>query len=397
MLRASQALSPRTKLVILGCILAGVIAAPASNLLRARDARGVYLEPIAAHLIQSTVLASGHLEYERKAMLTAEETGKVVALFVQEGQRVARGQILLQIDDEALRAAVQQSQAAVQMQESGVRRDEVRLRDLRLQWERKRQLQERRLISVESYDTATSDLHVAEANLDESRASLAQTRAQLQQAEARLRKTRAYAPIDGVVTSLDIKVGETAVTSSVNIPGSNLMTIAYPESIYTEVFVDEADIANVRVGQSAQVHAVGYPDRAIEAVVESIAGSAKVAEHTQGLSFAVKMRFSAAKPMELRSGMSCRAEIVTGTRDEVPAVPVQALLAEKERGSQPSKYFLFRNENGIARKVNVEVGISDDSFQEIRSGVRTGDRIVTGPDRVLQKLLGGERISSIAP
>jgi HlyD family secretion protein len=223
---------------------------------------------------------------------------------------------------------------------------------------------------------------------------LSQARAQLEQAQDRLAKTSAYSPIDGTVTSLDIKVGETAISSSTNIPGSSLMTIANPLSIHTEVNVDEADIASVEVGQRAEVFAIAYPDDPVEGVVDSIAISAKVAEGQQGLSFAVKIRLLDHN-VSLRPGMSCRAEIFTATKNAVLAAPIQAVIVEEDLELDETTRYAFVNRNGVAERVTVEVGLSDDTYQEITSGLKAGDEVVTGPDRVLRALEDGDRIEAV--
>jgi len=220
-----------------------------------------------------------------------------------------------------------------------------------------------------------------------------QARALLDQQEDRLSKTRVYAPIDGTVTTLDIKVGETAIASSTNIPGSSLMTIANPATIQTEVNVDEADIANVEIGQKAQVVAIAYPDAPVQGVVESIAVSAKVATGQQGQSFAIKIRLLEPEKITLRPGMTCRAEIFTATKGGVLAAPIQSILVDENLSTDAVTRDVFVNRNGRAVKVSVEVGIADDTYQEIVSGLKPGDEVVTGPDRVLRALEDGDRIS----
>jgi HlyD family secretion protein len=225
-----------------------------------------------------------------------------------------------------------------------------------------------------------------------SKEQLEQARALLDQQEDRLSKTRVYAPIDGTVTTLDIKVGETAIASSTNIPGSSLMTIANPASIHTEVHVDEADIANVEIGQKARVYAIAYPDLPVEGIVESIAVSAKIAEGQQGQSFAIKIRLLEPEKITLRPGMTCRAEIFTATKGDVIAAPIQAILVEEDLTTDAVSRDVFVNRDGRAVKVAVQVGLSDDTYQEIVSGLSSGDEVVTGPDRVLRALEDGDRI-----
>jgi len=380
-------------LVIIGVVVL-VVAVP---LIQARMRGGasveVQVEKLEPRVIQSSVLASGKLVHQQEVKLTTEEIGRVTAIYVEEGQKVKRGELVLQIDDQRLKAAVEQQQASVRMQEIAIQRQQLQVENLRTQWDRQRVLNERKLINEDAFTTATNNLKIADVDLMSSKEQLQQARALLDQQEDRLSKTRVYAPIDGTVTTLDIKVGETAIASSTNIPGSSLMTIANPASIQTEVNVDEADIANVEIGQKAQVVAIAYPDQPVEGVVESIAVSAKVATGQQGQSFAIKIRLLEPEKITLRPGMTCRAEIFTATKGGVLAAPIQAILVDEDLTTDAVTRDVFVNRNGRAAKTSVEVGIADDTYQEIVSGLKAGDEVVTGPDRVLRALEDGDRIS----
>jgi HlyD family secretion protein len=381
------------KLLIIAGIVAVVVGVPVLRaVLGGGNVPEAQIEVLERRSIQSSVLASGRLAHDEEVQLTTEEIGRVTAIYVNEGDRVTQGQLLLQIDDETHRAAVEQSTAQVRLQEIAIERQQLRLQNLRTQWERQRMLHERGLVDQDGFDLVTNELQLAEVDLQSNRESLSQARAQLEQAQDRLRKTRAYSPMDGVVTSLDIKVGETAISSTTNIPGSALMTIANPESIHTEVNVDEADIANVDIGQKARIYAVAYPNQPVHGVIESIAMSAKVAEGAQGLSFAVKIRLDRTDAVKLRPGMSCRAEIFTTTKEGILAVPIQAILVDEDRTRNRTSYSVFVNRGGTARKVEVAVGLSDDAYQEITSGLTEGDEVIIGPDRVLRTLSDGDSV-----
>jgi HlyD family secretion protein len=379
-------------LLIVGIILL-VAAVPVSQRLFGEgQAVEVQTQRVQARSIQSSVLASGKLVHEQEVKLSTEEIGKVTEIYVEEGDNVTQGQLVLQIDDERLRSAVEQNEAVVRMQEIAIQRSQLQVENLRRNWERMRELHTRDLIDDDSFDAATNNFELAEVDLRSSRESLSQARAQLEQAQDRLAKTRAFSPIDGRVTSLDIKVGETAISSSTNIPGSSLMTIADPESIHVEVNVDEADIGSIEVGQRARVTAIAYPDKPVEGTIDSIAVSAKVAEGQQGQSFAVKIRLHDLEAIRLRPGMTCRAEIFTETQNDVLAVPIQAVIVDEDLVENETTYHVFLNDNGEARRAEVEVGISDDTYQEITGGIDAGDEIVIGPDRVLRNLDDGTAI-----
>ena len=383
------------KLLIIAAIVSVAVAVPLlRNVFGGGDAVEVQIEALTPRSIQASVLASGTLVHEVEVELTTEEIGKVTGIFVEEGDHVTSGQLLLQIDDETFRAAVEQSEAIVRMQEIAIQRQQMKLDNLRTQWERKEELHERSLIDEDSFSVATNELGIAEIDLRSSHESLSQARAQLEQAADRLSKTRTYSPIDGTVTSLDIKVGETAISSTTNIPGSSLMTIANPDSIHTEVNVDEADIANIVVGQRTQVYAIAYPDQAIEGVIDSIAVSAKVAEGAQGLSFAVKIQLEKTDDIVLRPGMSCRAEIFTEVVDDILAVPIQAILVDEDRSVGQTLYHVYVHEDGEVRQVKVTIGLSDDTYQEITDGLSEGDDVIIGPDRVLRNLEDGDNVTA---
>jgi HlyD family secretion protein len=379
-------------LIVIGIVVV-VIAIP---LVQARISGGVkvqvQVEKIAPRGIQASVLASGRLVYEQQAKLTTEEIGRVTAIYVAEGDQVKKGQLVLQIDDQRLRAAVEQNEAAAHVQEIAIQRQQLQVENLRTQFERTRMLHEKKLIDDDKFETASKNLEIAVVDLQSSRASLAQFQAQLSQAKDHLSKTSVYSPMDGTVTSLDIKVGETAISSSTNIPGSNLMTIANPETMLAEVNVDEADIANIEPGERARVFAIAFPDTAVEGSVASIAVSAKVAEGRQGLSFAVKIKLTDTKGVNLRPGMSCRAEIFAATRERVLATPIQAIRVEEDLTQKSTKRYVFVERGGLAKRVDVAAGISDDTYQEITSGLSEGDTVITGPDRVLRALKDGDRV-----
>lgn len=383
------------KLVLVLLIAGSVIALPFINrAVFGTDAKAVNVSTLSQRVISPSILASGFLAHEEEVMLSSEVIGKVSELFVEEGDTVSEGQLLLQVDDKNFIAGLEQSEAAQRINSIDIERQEVRIENLSRQFERSRSLHERKMIGDDEFDSVRNQLDLARIDLKSSRERLAQSEAQLDQVLDNLSKTKIVSPIQGVITSLDIKVGETAIASSTNIPGSSLMTIANPASIYTEVLVDEADVANIEIGQRAEIVAIAYPDQPMQGVVRYIANTAKIAPGRQGLSFTVKIDITDPGDVVLRPGMSCRAEIFTRQDQEVRAVPIQALVFEEDRSELRSEYFVFVNDGGIARKTKIEVGISDDEYQELMSSIDEGIEIVVGPDQELRHLLEGDRIDA---
>lgn len=380
-------------LIFLGILILVVGIPVGQRVLGGGQAVAVVVEPVQPRSIQTSVLASGRLVHEEEVDLSTEQPGRVTAIYVNEGEKVKQGQLLLTVDDERYRTTVEQREASVRMQEIAIVRLETQLENQRRQWNRTSELRQRGLIDEDSYDTATNNLAIAEIDLQSSLEQLAQTESQLAQAIDDLDKTQVYAPIDGTVISLDIEVGETAIASSTNVPGSSLMTIADTSSILTEVNVDEADIADIELGQLALIYAIAFPDQPVEGIIESIAVSAKVAEGEQGRSFAIKIRITDTKGIQLRPGMSCRAEIYTDEKEGVLAAPIQAIIIDEDLDDDVTSYYAFRRNGDRVERVDVGVGISDDSYQEITSGLNEGDEIVVGPDRILRNLEDGDSIT----
>ena len=381
------------KFLIISMVLIAVIAIP---LIRDRSNsanQDVIVEAVELRPVRASILASGKLSHEEEVMLSTEVIGKVSALYVEEGDGVEAGQLLLQIDDEAPRAMVEQQQASTRMQEIAIESSRLRLSNLETQWERKQQLHMRGLLDDDSFELATNELELARLDVQTREASLAQVRAILEEAEKNLRRTRVNSPLTGIVTSLDIKVGETAISSTTNVPGSSLMTIANPDSIHTEVNVDEADIANIQVGQEAEIVAIAYPNDPMKGVVKEIAISAKQPTGSQSLSFVVTIDFTDTGNVILRPGMSSRAEIFTSDDEPRLAVPIQAIFVEEDRTSAVKESSVLVFDNGTARKRIVRTGLSDDTWQEIEDGLSVGERIITGPDRILRTLEDGDAVN----
>ena len=355
----------------------------------------VLVEGISNRIISPSILASGFLAHEEEVMLSLEVIGKVAELFVEEGEPVSAGDLVLRVDDKNFLAGLEQSEAAVRINSIDIERQKVRVENLERQFQRSEALFGRDLIGEEEYESLRNQLDLARIDYLSSQERLAQSNAQLDQVLDNLSKTQIISPIDGVVTSLDIKVGETAIASSTNIPGSSLMTIANPSSIYTEVLVDEADIANIRVGQKAEIVAIAYPDEPMQGTVRFIANTAKIAQGRTGLSFVVKIDIEDPGEVTLRPGMSCRAEIFTQDDRLVTAVPIEAVLFEEDKAENRSDHFIFLNDQGVAKKTKVEVGLSDDEFQELLSEIDSDVDVIVGPNRELRNLVDGDRIGEL--
>lgn len=362
----------------------------------------VKVEVVQVENIKRSILASGTLVYKEQVQLRSEVIGQVKEMLIEEGQEVAKGQVLMRLEPRTFKADVEQQEAYVRLQTIAIERQQKQIENLAAQWQRKHDLYKLEIIGQDDYELIDNQFSLAKIDLRSREESLLQAQASLDKAQERLDKTVFRSPIDGIATSVDIKKGETAISGTTNISGSNLITLADPSSILIEVQVDEADIANIEVGQEADIFAVAFPDQALKGKVQNIATSAKRAQGRQGLSFTVKILLDDIGAVAVRPGMSCRAEIFTQTKDKTLAVPSQSIVFLKpektneqagkddenstENKNIDEKSYVYIVDADKAKKVEVKLGISNDRYQEVLSGIKAGDKVITGPARALSKL-----------
>lgn len=355
----------------------------------ARGPAGVSVDQVAAEKgdLKRSVLASGKLAYREQVQLRSEVSGVVKKVLVEEGDQVHKGDLLIALDPQSYQAQVDAQTALVNQSRIAIERQRSYLQTLKAQVARKVALHAKGLLDTDSFETAKSDLTLAEIDLQTREQALNQAQADLDRVKELLAKTRFVAPMDGVVTAVDVKEGETVIPGTTNIIGSSLMTLADTSAILTEVEVDEADIAGVKEGQDADIFAVAFPDTPLSGLVQSIATTARQAPGRQGMSFTVKILLSDLKDKAIRPGMSCRAEIYTETASDVLLVPIEAV-----RYDEDDKPFVMRVDNGQAQRQDVTLGMSDDTQQAIASGLDAGAELVRGPARVLRNLKDGDRV-----
>jgi len=361
------------------------------------EAKQVELAGVELKQIKSSILASGTLAYREQVQLRPEVIGQVIELHVEEADRVAKGQLVITLDPKSYQAQVDQAAARERIQEIAIERQRLLLQNLEERFERQRKLYQSNLVDEDSFEALENELSLARVDLRSLQESLSQARAALDQARELLAKTQIRSPIDGIVIQIDVKVGETVIAGTTNIPGSQMMVIADPSESLTEVHVDEADIALVRESQRADIYAAAYPDTALSGTVQSIASVAQQAAGQQSLSFLVKILLDDQDVLEIRPGMSVRAEIYTETTDETLAVPVQAVLYDEElddedRKREEDQPYVYIVEDGKAVRKDIRTGISSDSDVEALSGLELGEQVISGPFRVLRHLREGDRV-----
>jgi HlyD family secretion protein len=384
----------RKALVFIGLAVVIVGVPLVSKLTGGPDAKVVELTTIKPQVVRSAILSSGVLAYRDEVLLRPEVVGKVEAVLVEEGDAVKAGDVIIRLDQEQYRAQVEQQEANVRLQQIAIERQRVLLQNLERQTRRQRELYARELIDSNTFEAAENELELAQIDLRAREQALSQAEAALAQARDNLARTEIRSPIDGIVIKLDLEPGEAVITSTTNIPGSELATIADPSAMLAKVQVDEADIAEVGLDQPAAIYPAAFPDTALEGVVESIAASAARAGTQQNLSFEVEIRLLEPDAVAVRPGMSARAEIYTESSEDALAVPLQAVLYEEDAEAGTEQPYVFAVVDGRAVRRDVEVGLSSDSLMEIVTGLSAGDVVVSGPFRTLRDLRDGDPVTA---
>jgi len=360
------------------------------------DAKQVEIQAVEFTQIKSSILASGTLAFREQVQLRSEVIGQVIAVHVEEADKVRKGDPVITLDPKTYQAQVDQAAARVRMAQIAIERQHLLIKTLTDRFKRQKIMYAKDLVDQDSYEALESELALAHVDKRSLQESLLQARAALDQSDELLGKTRITSPIDGVVIQVDIKVGETVIAGTTNIPGSTMMVIADPSETLTEVQVDEADIALVKENQMADIFTAAHPDTPLSGTIQSIATVARAKAGQQSLSFLVKILLDEQDSMAIRPGMSVRADIYTESSEEALAVPVQAVRYDEELDEtakgQDEQAFVFVMEDGKAVRKDVKTGISSDSDQEILEGLEEGEIVITGPFRVLRHLQDGEEV-----
>jgi HlyD family secretion protein len=458
----------RRRKVVLGISAAIVLLLIAVSVVNRRRAQivAVQIGEVKRLNLTSAVTASGEIRPRHYVNITSQTFGKIVEIAVSEGDTVQTGQVLLRMEAvqptagvEAQRALVRSAEAAEVAAQASQRTAEAELARARadfertqLEWARTEQLFGRGLVAQSAYDASKSSfesaraavavaearVHQAAAELNRSDSQRQEARAGLRRSEDELHKTIYTSPIDGVVTSLPVHVGEQMVPGIQNSPGSYLMTVADMSGVAAEVRVDESDVLEVRSGQPAEVTVDAYPDSTFRGAVTEIGTTALLrstgqtsTQLTSGTQEARDFKVVIAldkPPAGMRPGLSATARITTATRERALSIPIQALTIRKQsdidaaekhkngedRGGSPGEQArtaaagqatgpgsagaeadlagkkevqgVFVLQDGRAHFRPVKTGITGVTDIEVTQGLQEGESIVTGSYGVLREL-----------
>lgn len=385
-------MNSKKKWLVLAAVLLVVVVPITIKKMRGDKGTEVKVQAVSQQEIRPTILASGTLAYRTEVNLTSELIAKVKSIAVKEGDAVTAGQLLLSLDPETYLNAIEREEASRRQSLIRIERQRVALALREKQFERSNKLIAARMIDQSRFDEDRNQLELAKVELKSSEEDLRRAEAVLKEAREQMEKTDILAPITGTVVALPIKIGETAIPSTMALAGAQLMKLADTSAIQAELKVDEADIANVAIGQQADVYAAAYPDRAIKGRVEQIALAPTV--ELQGRAYKVTVLLDPPADVQLRSGMSARTDIFLSDGTKKLAVPVEAVLTESgEDGKAKQHIWVWRD--GLAEKVEITTGMSDDRWDEVSKGLKEGDRIITGPAKALRTLNAGDRLTEM--
>ena len=402
----------------------------------------VTVEKIALRDLEAIVSASGKIQAKRSVNMSAETSGKVVNLAVDEGDRVTAGQFLLQIDPRNLQSSLDNHQASLDAAQSTLAQTQQAVDNAKVQVQQAEDTMRRAegqwkagLISRQDYENASNALAMQRTNLRQAEQSVKTQQTRIKQEEANLEsakydlnKVRMVSPIDGIVTKRNIEEGETAVVGTMNNAGTVLLTIADLSVIQAEIDVDETDIPFVTIGERALVSIDAFPDKKFPGKVTEVGNSPITATGTTTASatnFKVVVTLADRVP-DVRPGFTCTAVITTATRQQAVAAPIQAttvremILDDKGQivrepppapgqprrptvspASQELKPGQTRKEiegvfvvrDGRAVFQPVKVGIAGDKFFEILDGLKVADQVITGPFNSVRNLKDGDPVT----
>jgi len=368
----------------------------------------VQTEKVQKRSITQTVTATGTIDPEFKVIITPEVTGEIISLPVKEGDYVKKGQLLIKIKGDQYMAQKDRLEANLKSAEANLRMSEAELTRIELEYNRVKELHSKGLASNSELENAEANYLSTKASFESAEANVLQSKAQLREVLETLYKTTIYSPMDGIVTQLNVEFAERVLGSGFS-QGTNIMTVADLSNMEAVVDVDENDVVLVSVGDTANVKVDAFGDKIFHGVVTEIGNSAKstgFGTQEQVVNFSVKIKLIDLDN-NLRPGMSCNADIETETVANVISVPIQSVTARTDvpvaedttKGEKKDsesdqmsmmnkpKEVVFLTDNGKAKIIVVETGISDDNYLEIKSGLSEGDEVISGSYRAISREL----------
>ncbi len=416
-------------LITIGTILGILIILKLTGIIGGNKIEKVTTEKASDRTVVETVTASGKIQPETEVKLSSEVSGEVVELKVKEGDVVKAGQLLCKVRPDVLQSGYERTVASFNAQKANVAaaqqqliQNQANFVNAEATYKRNVELFEKKVISTSEFDaakaaylTAKANLASAKENVTGAKFTLDQTSANVKEAGANLAKTTIYAPVDGVVSKLSIELGDRILGTS-QMAGTEIMRISNLSSMEVNVDVNENDITRVKVGDQAAIEVDAFSDKKFRGVVTEIASSSTAVGTTtsssvdQVTNFSVKVRINeglAGKQQSIfRPGMSATVDIESESVKGL-STPIQAVFTDSKKadgdksGAAPEssdkqksklsdkkvKQFVYVFNAGKVKQTEVTTGIQNDQFIIIKTGLKAGDEVVTGPYSSIQNRL----------
>ncbi|MFY0645153.1 MAG: efflux RND transporter periplasmic adaptor subunit [Bacteroidia bacterium] len=417
----------RKNIIIIGASVVLLAAIIIVGKRKNKDEVEVHMSKIELKTIVSSVSANGKIRPEGEVRISADVSGEITELYINEGDTVQEGQLLLKIDPDLYVSALDRAKANLSSSQSSyntnkalLAQSESRLIEQTASFNRSSKLFEQNVISQAEFDAvktayaiAQNDVKAAKERVSAAQFGIANAQASLNEAQKNLMRTSIHAPSDGVISALNAEKGE-RVVGTAQMAGTEILVISNFDNMEVIVDVNENDILQISKGDTSVIEVDAYPDRKFKGVVTEIARSASgltamSMSADQVTNFEVKIRITKSSYMDLTEsvetpflpGMSAGVEIQTKVVTEVPCLPIEAVTtrpAEVDSSNSQDELdeVVFSVENGKAVKHIIKTGIQDSRYIEIASGLDSIDQVIVGPyEAVSKKLKEGKKVKKV--
>ncbi|MCI1778716.1 MAG: efflux RND transporter periplasmic adaptor subunit [Bacteroidales bacterium] len=360
--------------------------------------------------IVETIPANGKIKPVTEVKISPDVSGEIIELNVKEGDAVKKGDMILKIKQDVYISAVESAEASLNASKTQFEQQKAKLATTRLSYLRSKQLHEQKVMSDADFESAESEYKVAKEVLKSAKFNIESYRAQLKEAQENLKKTVIYAPMPGIVSSLEVEQGERVVGTS-QMAGTEMLRVADLSKMEVLVDVNENDIINVIPGDTAKIEIDAYPKRKFNGLVTEVANSAKSASSSseQVTNFEVKILILPSSyndlikkdPIPFRPGMSATVSIETQTHNNTLSVPLQAVTTKS--GLIPSlsttetheQVFIYDKNSSTVKPVEISTGLQNLNDIEITKGITDTTLVVTGPYNAINRILkNGTKVSA---
>lgn len=398
--------------IILGVIVLLIIVlvvAKQAGWINKDEGMSVDLGTVERATITETVVASGKIQPEVEVKISAEVSGEIIELPFKEGASVMKGDLLVKINPDLFLAAVNRSNAAVNTSKAALASAKAQFIEAERSFNRNKSLHKDGVISDADFDAIKRAYQVAELGVESAKYQLQSAEATLQEARDNLARTTIYAPMDGTISMLNSEVGE-RVVGTAQMSGTEILRVANLDLMEVLVEVNENDIIQVELGDTAIIEVDAYLNEEFKGAVTEIANSANLngTSIDQVTNFEVKVRILKSSYEQLmkdasispfRPGMTASLDILTDRQSNVIAVPIQAVTTRADTSDLPAYKrkkasevddddifeIVFVHLDGKAELRVVKTGIQDDENIVILSGLEEGEEIITGPWSAVSK------------